>query len=681
MSILRSALICVLAWAGSVPAAAESSEASPSPVRYEAEFFARFSPRTALDMVKQVPSFSLQDVDENKRGYAAAAGNVLIDGERPSTKSQTLEDILQRIPAAQVQRIEVLRGSELTGDRAGDAALANVVRTPSAGGGAWSTGFEFAQQHEPAPNGYAAWTGRVGKVDYGLGATTYSLKRELPGTRRVTDGAGELTELRYETSPREFEEYALNGEVSRTLFGGRIRATGQAYRSHYHQDNTLERRSADNALIGDELAPYSENKRTFEFGTNFDTAVAAWHWTLAAILTRTKFDSDSRVAARDADFVTQSIYQTLQVRDTDESILRGTFARPLGDSQRIEFGLEGALNTLDADTDLSTVSDGTEKPIDVPNGTVRLDEKRGEAFVSHSWHAGRWSTEARLGGEISRLDFTGDVEQVVDLSYLKPSLQLTRSFGAQHQWRARIYRDVGQLDFADFATVVSLSDRVINGGNPNLRPETSWRAELGVDLRFNAQTALGVRIYHHWLDDVVDLVPFNTENGPIAAAGNIGSGDVNGIQVTFAAPLAPFIPGGTLNVDATLQDASVTDPITGRERTISDFDGNKIKAEFRQDTHFHGLSWGIKYTAQSSRTDYRVVETDLTRESPSLDVFVERPLIGNIKLNLSFISIQDSFELRKRTFYEGDRNGSLTGIEDTRRDPGKWILLTLSGSM
>jgi len=83
-------------------------------VRYEADFFEKFSPRTALDMVKQVPSFSLQDVDEDKRGYAAAAGNVLIDGERPSTKSQTLEDILQRIPAAQVLRLEVLRREQHT---------------------------------------------------------------------------------------------------------------------------------------------------------------------------------------------------------------------------------------------------------------------------------------------------------------------------------------------------------------------------------------------------------------------------------------------------------------------------------------------------------------------------------------------------------------------------------------
>ncbi|MFL6550990.1 MAG: TonB-dependent receptor plug domain-containing protein [Povalibacter sp.] len=673
MSAIALSLLPAVGWA-------ESKDQSPS-VRYEAEFFGKFAPRTALDMVKQVPSFSLQDIDEDKRGYAAAAGNVLIDGERPSTKSQTLEDILQRIPAGQVLRIEVLRGSDLTGDRASDSLMVNVVRTPAAGSGVWSTGFELAQQHEPAPNGYASWAGRIGKVDYGLGVNTYSLKRELPGRRRVTDGDGVLQETRDEESPREFEEYAINGEVSRALFGGRLRATGQAYRSHYHQDNSLESRSTDDIFLGDELTPYSENKKTLEFGTNFEISGPAWQSTLATIFTRTRFDGDTRVTERDADLSEQSVFRQLQVRDTGESIVRGIFARSLGQSNRLEFGIEGALNTLDADLDLSGVFGGVTVPIEVPNANISLDEKRSEAYVSHSWHAGPWSAESRLAAEVSRLEFTGDVEQVVDLSYIKPSLQLSRAFGTQHQWRARVYRDVGQLDFADFASVVSLSDDLIDGGNPNLKPETSWRAELGVDLRFASQAALGVRVYHYWVSDVVDLVPLAGADGRIAAPGNIGSGDVDGMQVTFATPLPSFIPGGTLTVDATLQQASVVDPQTHRERTISDFEGNKVKAAFRQDTHFHELSWGINYTAQSSRTDYRLDQTDRTRESPSLDVFVERAITGSIKLNLSVMSVQGSPALRRRSFYDGDRNGSLLSVEDAHQSPGRWIVLRLSGNM
>jgi outer membrane receptor protein involved in Fe transport len=660
--------------------AAEPNEA-PQPVRYEAEFFAKFSPRTAWDMVKQVPSFSLRDVDEERRGYSGAAGNVLVDGEQPSAKSQTVEDILQRIPAAQVLRIEVLRGIETAGNASGDSVLVNIVRTPSAGAGYWSTGFEYAHQHEPAPNAYLSWTGRIGKVDYGLGATGYSLQRELPGTRRVTNGSGELTELRYETSPREFEEYAINGELSRDLFGGRLRATGQAYRSDYQQANTLENRSVDDVLLGDELAPYSEGKRTVEFGTHFESAIAAWDWTLAAIVTRSRFDSDARVTNRNASLAVESIFEQLHVRDTGESIVRTTFARPLGSAQQLQIGIEGALNTLDADLDLSGVFGGVEVPIEIPNANINVEEERSEAFVLHTWRGRAWSTEARLAAEYSRLDFSGDANQVVDLSYLKPALKLTRSFGKQHQVRARAFREVGQLDFADFASVASLSDEFVDGGNPDLKPETAWGLELGVDLRLGARTALGARVFHHWIEDVVDLVPLGDPYNRIAAPGNIGKGELDGLQLTFATPLSPLIPGGTLNLDATLQDASVEDPLTGQKRTISEFERNKIKAEFRQDTQRNGFAWGIKYVRESSQTDYRLDQTDRTRKSPSLDVFVERNVFDGVKLTLSLVSVQGSPELRRRAFYDGDRNGALLSVEDTERRPGKWVLVTVSGSI
>jgi hypothetical protein len=114
---------------------------------------------------------------------------VLIDGERAIAKSQTLADILQRIPAAQVVRIELLRGAQAAGDASGFAIIANVVRTHSAGGGAWSLGYEIAQQHAPAPNGFLAWNGRIGTTDYGLGLNGYSCCANCPETARSSTEA------------------------------------------------------------------------------------------------------------------------------------------------------------------------------------------------------------------------------------------------------------------------------------------------------------------------------------------------------------------------------------------------------------------------------------------------------------------------------------------------------------
>src|SRR5687768_610846 len=51
--------------------------------------FARFAPRNALDMLRQVPGFTIVTQDQG-RGLGQANDNVLIDGERVSSKSDSL---------------------------------------------------------------------------------------------------------------------------------------------------------------------------------------------------------------------------------------------------------------------------------------------------------------------------------------------------------------------------------------------------------------------------------------------------------------------------------------------------------------------------------------------------------------------------------------------------------------
>src|SRR5689334_22530316 len=78
-------------------------------ISYPASFFASQQPTTARDMLNRTPGFQL-DTGNSVRGYEGAAGNVLIDGQRPSSKNDTLDQILARLPASQVERIDIIRG-------------------------------------------------------------------------------------------------------------------------------------------------------------------------------------------------------------------------------------------------------------------------------------------------------------------------------------------------------------------------------------------------------------------------------------------------------------------------------------------------------------------------------------------------------------------------------------------
>src|SRR5262245_32583141 len=136
-------LACAPAWAQDPVVTSDRGR-----VVYDAAYFSAFAPRTALDMVKQTPGFVFDQGDEELRGFTGAVGNVLIDGERLSAKSQTLSDVLERVPAAEVSRIEILRGAEVAGDASGAAVLANVVRTRTANNGTWDAGVEVTNERK-----------------------------------------------------------------------------------------------------------------------------------------------------------------------------------------------------------------------------------------------------------------------------------------------------------------------------------------------------------------------------------------------------------------------------------------------------------------------------------------------------------------------------------------------------
>ena len=112
---LRLALLTSAMAAMAVPSQAvandSSANAEVSSVRagsrqFTPDFFTTYAPVTALDMVKRIPGFSISE-GEGRRGFGENAGNVLIDGDRPSTKSDDVWTMLSRIPASQVEYIEL----------------------------------------------------------------------------------------------------------------------------------------------------------------------------------------------------------------------------------------------------------------------------------------------------------------------------------------------------------------------------------------------------------------------------------------------------------------------------------------------------------------------------------------------------------------------------------------------
>jgi hypothetical protein len=122
------------------PAMAQVGEApapaAAAPTRttvYPASFFAQYAPRNALDIAQQVPGFQIDFGDQSIRGFSGAAGNVVINGQRPSSKSENLRDVLIKIPASRVVRVEVGPGDLFGADYSTRNQVLNIIMSAEGG--------------------------------------------------------------------------------------------------------------------------------------------------------------------------------------------------------------------------------------------------------------------------------------------------------------------------------------------------------------------------------------------------------------------------------------------------------------------------------------------------------------------------------------------------------------------
>lgn len=688
-----------VAYAQTPPPAGEAAvtptTSSADRVSYDVAFFQQFNPQTALDMVNQTPGFSLNGGDD-RRGFSGAVGNLLIDGVRPSTKSQSLSGILSRIPATQVVRVEVLRGASVAGDASGQSVLLNIVRTPTAGSGLWEAGVEYTSREVAAPRGELSYSGRNGNFEYGVGASIFSEYRDLPGWREYYDETGAL-EAEVDTPlPQDFREATINGNVAFPLAGGRLSATSQVNWWRFHADRDYIATAPGTGASLETLSHvFEEDRGSVEIGANFDRDFGPWSLGLTGLVDRAHYESEEIGANVDFVGTDDFAYAQFVKQDIGESILRGTISRALNAQHRIEVGGEGAFNSLDQE--LIFAFNGT--PQTIPNSNVLIEEQRAEFFGAHTWRVNdRWSLDSRLAWETSTLDFTGDDNQTTELAFWKPSVQITRTFGGNNQLRFRYYRDVGQLNFGDFVSAAAVADDLIDGGNTDLTPQTDWRAELGADLRFPGGAALSLTLTHHQFEDVNDLVTLselvpNPDEDPgipgdetvlvtFDAPGNIGEAEGLSLDVNFSSPV-PFVPGGRITVSGYLWDTEVTDPLTGGPRIISNQPESQIHVSFRQDIAAWRMAWGVEYEKQGETQAYRFNEIDTGEEGPWIDLWVETTALPyNTRMRLWAANAFDGTIVRDRRFFQGDRNGP-PGRRDLRQRQfaeAPWFIVELSGT-
>ena len=653
--------------------------------------FEIYAPRTALDMATRVPGFSIQGDSDGSRGFGQASGNVLINGQRLSGKSNTAEDALKRIPASSVERIEILDGSTL--DIPGlSGQVMNIVAQQGSTSGAFTWRSRFREDLPPLLSGVeASLTGATGDIGWSVGLTSTPAHQGSDGREnRYEDGV--LTLYREERFHRLSDTVAATGSLSWTPANGIIaNINGEYSINQWDSREQSEQFLADGTP--DQLRLFGRSEDEIETEVSGDIEFGLGPGRLKLIALNRYENSPFNTTIRDfslSNGAFLSASRNRRVVDEGETIFRSEYSWSFSEGSDWQVSLEGAFNYLDDYTDFLTGNASNDFVVrtDRSPTTTGVEENRAEAFISNTRSLSpALSLQMSLGVEQSEI--SSDQTNLTTLETLDQSDAFTRPKGEialtyaprdERTYTLSFKRDVGQLNFFDFVPSNNLDLGVSSAGNPGIVPQQSWVGEFKTEAGFGDFGAATLILFGEAIEDIIDQVPLgNGAEGP----GNLDSAFRYGYELDATLRLDPIgLTGVEINIESSVTDSEVDDPLTGEPRRISGDSVYDHEIALRHDIPQTDLAWGIQYNVRRNADRYRLDSITEDYTYPGfMFAFLEHKNIFGLTGTVFVGNWAEGEDRFRREFYRDSREtGDLAFIEDRTRGWGKNLTFRLSGS-
>jgi len=669
----------------------EVSSAKKGEMQFKPEFFAIYAPVTASDMVKRIPGFSINE-GEARRGFGENAGNVLIDGDRPSTKSDDILTILSRIPASQVEFITLSEQAGADTETQGQGQIVNVVRKRSAKvNGTYEGTIVAGPRYGFQPSVNASATLRRGESSYELNLSSYSERVYGYGPEDFKTASGALVERRSYTGKGGHDEAAVGGAI-RTRFGGaKLNLNGQVRWMDKFDVRNAEYLNATKVRTGKEFLMRDGPVGDVNYELGGDIEFVALPKTSTKIVALYRSGRESSFSSIETARVGQpvTLFETRSRNKPSEAVVRmqNDWSGLYGHTA--QFGAEMAYNRLDARFSVANSVAGA--VTNFPASNVLVQETRFEPFVSDVWTLGSaWKIEAGAIAEFSKLTLSGDSTAARSFTFIKPRASATWTVDSQTTLELRAERQVAQLNFNEFATSVDVTvGNQVDAGNADLVPEKTTTLSALVRHKFLERGSIQFRGEYQSVRDTQDLVLVTLRDtaGNVTAqfdgAGNIGkSARWNGkLEITLPVDWLTK-PAGISGIEARYagyyHGSRVTDPVTGLARRMSNRPLWNQQWDIRYNAADLGVVLGASFTAQQANYAHFFNEIRRQREGVKSKFFVEytKLKLGTVRFEVTDMA---GFQ-RDRYIYSGTRaSNSLSQIVNRERSLDPLIQLSLSG--
>ncbi|MDC1119739.1 TonB-dependent receptor plug domain-containing protein [Gammaproteobacteria bacterium] len=667
-----------------------ADESASSTVIYTADSFSQYNPITASDMLDRIPGVSLRGggpgSGRGDRGLGTG-GNLLINGQRIAGKGNSARDQLDRITAAEVERIEIIRDTSGALNVRGASEVINVILLASQSRSSTTVELVNRLNHDNTleTGGSVAWSKQVGNFQalVNLEARPNYENRDNREVRLGPDN--EVVGTLFETNIRDQQENTLSSNMSYSLGDHRMQLNALIREGDHPRP--VRRDFVDFTDAGlvnrNEEEDVNREESNWEVGGDYEFSFDDGSRLSVLFVANNEIRNNvrERYSANPAE---EGLSKNLFIdsrQERQEFIIQGNYNFSITETQSLRVGIESADTQLDSSlligsssgSEPASASVGGLSPLlSVSNPGTKVQEIRYEGFAFHNWTlSDRSSLESSLVYETSEISQTGAVNKTRDFQFWRPSFDYRFNITENFRFRGTVKRSVSQLSFSSFAATTNEEDRDLNAlaGNPELEPQTSWDYEGQLEYRLpNDGGVISSNISYSDIDNYIGRINATIDpDEPLSATGNVAPAKRWAMFNRASIRLNSLsLPNAILGVTLGLFDSEIIDPFLNTKQRIGGRGFAGIN--FRHDITSLGLSYGIDYSHSIWGGNYDIDIKTITRNDRerSLDLFVSKVWFEDWTFRLESDNTLGASRCRYRQRFDGTTiNGAISLIQDS----------------
>ncbi len=522
----------------------------------------------ATDILKKVPQVSV-DVDGNVELQGNSNIRFLINGQPSSIFGNSLTDVLQSIPASQIQSIEVITSPGAKYDAEGTGGIINIIlKKVTAQGVNGNLSLSGGTRLENGSFNLTARKGNFGAHAFVSGnaqlnsTTLNSMNRQsydpvlMQSAGLIQNGQSDFMRNGYqagmgfdwEISPKN----TITGGFNYNYFGNTN--TGFANRQSTLTDASGNQLSNVNDLIN---TASNSNVTSYDYNMSYKRTFKKEGQELDILYNSSYGNNFSYYKQTQENLPSESVFNSSYGNNpgtTKETNIELNYTQPVGKDVILEAGAKTVLDQITSTSDVYLLNSATNNYDYNTTQSSSLSYNRNiyAGYLSATFKLFKY-LDLKAGCRYEYTEATSDFSSVGNLTLppygtVAPSAVISHTFENNQTLKLSYSHRIQRPDYRDLNPFLNASDpRNISTGNINLLPEQADKIELGYNKTFEKGTTFVATLFARLnTDDIQSYTRFfptykigdsTYQNVALTTRENIGHENNLGANLYFSLPV------------------------------------------------------------------------------------------------------------------------------------------------